>query len=101
MSQRKKTLRHAQRALPRSSSSANSGVMLPLGAMLLAGSLNAMAQTAPAAAEKTLPTVVVREQSEAPEGKDALRATETRIGKGQQQLRRQDRIQGFSRRLSR
>jgi len=87
MSQRKKTLRHAQRALPRSSSSANSGVMLPLGAMLLAGSLNAMAQTAPAAAEKTLPTVVVREQAEAPEGKDALRATETRIGKGQQQLR--------------
>ncbi|PKO32363.1 MAG: TonB-dependent siderophore receptor [Betaproteobacteria bacterium HGW-Betaproteobacteria-9] len=61
--------------------------MLPLGAMLLAGSLNAMAQTAPAAAEKTLPTVVVREQAEAPEGKDALRATETRIGKGQQQLR--------------
>ncbi|MDP2024363.1 MAG: TonB-dependent receptor plug domain-containing protein, partial [Hydrogenophaga sp.] len=55
--------------------------------MLLAGSLNAMAQTAPAAAEKTLPTVVVREQAEAPEGKDALRATETRIGKGQQQLR--------------
>ncbi|WP_370871951.1 TonB-dependent receptor [Hydrogenophaga sp.] len=61
--------------------------MLPLGAMLLAGSMNAMAQTAPAGAEKTLPTVVVREQAEAPEGKDALRATETRIGKGQQQLR--------------
>jgi catecholate siderophore receptor len=55
--------------------------------MLLAGSMNAMAQTAPVGAEKTLPTVVVREQAEAPEGKDALRATETRIGKGQQQLR--------------
>jgi catecholate siderophore receptor len=87
MSQRKKSLRSAQRALPRSSTSASTGVMLPLGAMLLAGSMNAMAQTAPAGAEKTLPTVVVREQAEAPEGKDALRATETRIGKGQQQLR--------------
>jgi catecholate siderophore receptor len=87
MSQRKKSLRSAQRALPRSSTSASTGVMLPLGAMLLAGSMNAMAQTAPAGAEKTLPTVMVREQAEAPEGKDALRATETRIGKGQQQLR--------------
>ncbi|MDP2404662.1 MAG: TonB-dependent siderophore receptor [Hydrogenophaga sp.] len=87
MSQRKKSLRSAQRSLPRYSTSASTGVMLPLGAMLLAGSMNAMAQTAPAGAEKTLPTVVVREQAEAPEGKDALRATETRIGKGQQQLR--------------
>jgi len=87
MSQRKKTLRSAPRALPRSSTSATSGVMLPLGAMLLAGSLNAMAQTAPTSTEKTLPTVVVREQAEAPEGKDALRATETTIGKGKQQLR--------------
>ena len=52
--------------------------------MLLAGSLSAMAQTAPS---DTLPTVTVREQAEAPEGKDALRATETGIGKGRQQLR--------------
>lgn len=58
--------------------------MLPLGAMLLAGSLSAMAQTTPS---NTLPTVTVREQAEAPEGKDALRATETGIGKGRQQLR--------------
>lgn len=58
--------------------------MLPLGAMLLAGSLSAMAQTTPS---NTLPTVTVREQAETPEGKDALRATETGIGKGRQQLR--------------
>lgn len=58
--------------------------MLPLGAMLLAGSLSALAQTTPS---NTLPTVTVREQAEAPEGKDALRATETSIGKGRQQLR--------------
>ncbi|OOG86094.1 TonB-dependent siderophore receptor [Hydrogenophaga sp. A37] len=60
--------------------------MLPLGAMLLAGSFNALAQTTPPP-EKTLPTVVVREQAMAPEGKDALQATETTIGKGKQQLR--------------
>ncbi len=65
--------------------------LLPLGALLLAGSINAHAQTptpdaAPVAAG-TLPTVVVREAAEAPEGKDALRATETQIGKGTQKLR--------------
>ncbi len=52
--------------------------------MLLAGSLSALAQTSPT---DTLPTVTVREQAETPEGKDALRATETGIGKGRQQLR--------------
>jgi len=58
--------------------------LLPIGALLLAGSINATAQTAPAG---TLPAVIVREQAEAPEGKDALRATETQIGKGTQKLR--------------
>ena len=58
---------------------------LPLGALMLAGSLNALAQTTPL--ETTLKTVTVREQAEAPEGKDALRATETTIGKGRQNLR--------------
>ncbi len=52
--------------------------------MLLAGSLSALAQSP---ASDTLPTVTVREQAEAPEGKDALRATQTGIGKGRQQLR--------------
>ena len=65
----------------------SSATLLPLGAMLLAGTMNAMAQSAPPPAEASLSTVVVRETVEAPEGKDALRATETRIGKGNQQLR--------------
>lgn len=46
-----------------------------------------MAQTAAADADRTLKAVVVKEKAEAPEGKDALRATETTIGKGKQQLR--------------
>ena len=62
--------------------------ILPLGALLLAGSLSAMAQTeanpAPESPAKTLATVTVKEQAE---GKDTLRATTTTIGKGQQALR--------------
>lgn len=61
--------------------------LLPLGAMLLAGSMGALAQSAPAGEGKTLQTVVVKERAEAPEGKDDLRASTTGIGKGQQQLR--------------
>ena len=60
--------------------------LLPLGAMLLAGSMSAMAQTGEPDS-KTLGTVVVKEKAEAPEGKDAYRASETGIGKGRQQLR--------------
>jgi catecholate siderophore receptor len=82
MSQRHKNPRNGKTA----PSTTAPSVMLPLGAMLLAGSFNALAQTSPLA-EKTLPTVVVREQAMAPEGKDALQATETTIGKGKQQLR--------------
>lgn len=68
-------------------------IALPLGAMLLAGSVAALAQTTPSDAatasegSKTLSTVTVKERAEAPEGKDSLRATETTIGKGRQQLR--------------
>ena len=68
----------------------NHPALLPLGALLLAGSISAHAQTstpATPATAGTLPTVVVREQAEAPEGKDTLRATETQIGKGTQKLR--------------
>ncbi len=63
-------------------------VLLPLGAMLLASSLSAVAQTAPSA-EATLSTVTVTEQADPAEikAKSTLRATDTRIGKGQQQLR--------------
>ncbi|WP_243855479.1 TonB-dependent siderophore receptor [Aquabacterium sp. A08] len=62
--------------------------LLPLGAMLLAGSLNALAQTAPTA-EATLSTVTVKEQAEPEEvkAKNTLRATESTIGKGKQALR--------------
>ena len=84
MSQRKTRQRPAIVRPPSKPSSNASTAMLPLGAMLLAGSLSAMAQTTPS---DTLPTVTVRERAEAPEGKDALRATETGIGKGRQQLR--------------
>ncbi|MDP3701492.1 MAG: TonB-dependent siderophore receptor [Hylemonella sp.] len=55
--------------------------------MLLAGSMSALAQTAQTDGSKTLGTVIVKEQAEAPEGKDAYRATESGIGKGRQQLR--------------
>ena len=54
------------------------------GVMLLASSLAVQAQTT---AEKTLSTVTVKETAEAPEGKDSVRARETTIGKGKQQLR--------------
>jgi catecholate siderophore receptor len=61
--------------------------LLPLGAMLLAGSLNALAQTANDADVKTLKPVTIIEKAEETQGKDALRATTTSIGKGQQALR--------------
>lgn len=64
---------------------ASNRLILPLGAVLLAGSLSAVAQ--PAETDNTLRPVTVKEKAEAPEGKDALRATTTRIGKGQQALR--------------
>ena len=65
-------------------------VYLPLGALLLAGSLGplcAMAQEAGVASDKTLKPVTVKDKAEAPEGKDTLRATSTLIGKGNQDLR--------------
>ena len=60
-------------------------VLLPLGALLLAGSLSAMAQTNDS--DRTFKAVEVREKDETTEGKDALRATETTFGKGRQILR--------------
>ena len=67
-----------------SSQATQTSKLLPLGAILLAASL---ATPAHAQAEKTLSTVTVREKAETAEGKDSLRATETSIGKGKQQLR--------------
>ncbi|MGE0348597.1 TonB-dependent receptor [Hydrogenophaga sp.] len=86
MSHRKNRQRPARR-LPSPQTPTSAPALLPLGAMLLAGSMNAMAQTAPATPSNTLATVEVREQAEAPEGKDSVRAVETGIGKGRQQLR--------------
>jgi catecholate siderophore receptor len=60
--------------------------MLPLGAMLLAGSMSAMAQTAPAES-RTLAPVTVKEKAEEPEGKDSIKVNRTTIGKGNQALR--------------
>lgn len=65
----------------------SSSALLPLGAMLLATSMGAMAQSAPASDEKTLSTVVVREQADTPAAKNSVQATDTRIGKGTQTLR--------------
>ena len=64
-------------------------VILPLGAMMFAASFSALAQT-PAQSEevKTLKPVVVKATSETEQnGKESLRATTTRIGKGKQDLR--------------
>lgn len=92
MPDRKKTLAKQTQisvTLPREArnSTASSSALLPLGALLLAGSMSAMAQASSADTDKTLKTVEVKEQAEAPEGKDALRATQTTIGKGRQLLR--------------
>ncbi|MDD3355205.1 TonB-dependent siderophore receptor [Zoogloea sp.] len=64
-------------------------VIMPLGAMMFAASFGAMAQTAAGDdPTKTLKPVVVKGAAEKePEGKDALRVTKTRIGKGKQDLR--------------
>ncbi|MFN4005288.1 MAG: TonB-dependent receptor [Hylemonella sp.] len=67
--------------------SARQQALLPLGAALLASSIGVLAQTAPAAPEKSLATVEVRAEAGAPEAKNSLRASETRIGKGQEKLR--------------
>ena len=73
---------------------ADSSALLPLGAMLLAGSLSTatLAQTAPASADVagTLGTVTVRDAAiddGSTTSKSQLRATRTEIGKGKQQLR--------------
>lgn len=87
MSRRSKTRRAAARPAP-APLAQHPAVVLPLGAMLLAGSMGALAQT-PSPTETTLKTVTVKAQAEPEEikAKTTLRATETTIGKGQQALR--------------
>lgn len=60
--------------------------LLPISALMLAGSLSSGYVTAQTTAQ-SLDTVKVTEKAEAPEGKDSYRATQTSIGKGTQQLR--------------
>lgn len=64
-----------------------SAPLLPLGAMLLAGSFSAIAQQASDTEIKSLKPVTITEKAEEAQGKDALRATTTTIGKGKQELR--------------
>lgn len=61
--------------------------LLPLGAMLLAGSFSALAQESADAPVKSLKQVTITEQAEEAQGKDSVRATTTTIGKGKQDLR--------------
>jgi len=82
--------RAGKRKTPSAAASASPAVVLPLGAMLLAGSVNAFAQsTTTPPAEGTLKTVTVKAQAEPEEieAKSTLRAKQSTIGKGQQQLR--------------
>ncbi len=62
--------------------------LLPLGALAAGFGLAsaALAQTAPAKEETVLPTVRFKASAE-PQGKDSYQATETRIGKGKQDIR--------------
>ncbi|CAM8654579.1 Fiu Outer membrane receptor for monomeric catechols [Comamonadaceae bacterium] len=66
---------------------ANPATLLPLGAMLLAGSFSAVAQDTATEAVKTLKPVTITEKAEEAQGKDSVRATTTSIGKGKQELR--------------
>lgn len=86
MSRRKKSGTAPRPIHPRSHAAVPAPV-LPLGALLLAGSLGALAQTPVEPQGPTLATVEVKEKSETPQAKTSLRATETAIGKVRQQLR--------------
>lgn len=63
--------------------------LLPLGALLLAGSFAAHAQTTPTSASQTLSTVIVTDSAEPVElkTKNSLRTTSTSTAKGKQELR--------------
>jgi catecholate siderophore receptor len=66
----------------------NAPALLPLGALAAGFGLAsaALAQTVPAKEDNVLPVVRAKASAE-PQGKDAYQATETRIGKGKQDLR--------------
>lgn len=60
--------------------------LLPLGALMLAASAGALAQPA-SEPGRSLPTVTVVDQAEAPQTKNDLRVRRTQIGKGNQDLK--------------
>lgn len=60
---------------------------LSLVAAATAGTLHAQTPPAPAADPATLPVVRARAAVDPPSGKDGVQATDTRIGKGRQELR--------------
>ncbi|MBW8843673.1 MAG: TonB-dependent siderophore receptor [Burkholderiales bacterium] len=74
-------------------STASAAVLLPLGALAAGFGLasaalaqTALAPTAPAQGDNVLPVVRAKASAE-PQGKDGYQATETRIGKGKQDIR--------------
>ena len=75
------------RAVSAASSTTTRAAMLPLGTLMLAASFGSWAQTPAEPEGKTLGTVTIKEAAEAPQGRDAVRATQTTIGKGNQALR--------------
>ena len=87
-------------AKPISTTQTHGVALLPIAALMLAASLNASAQTSPSpppnqpsadapakTGEKSLKAVTVKEKAEVVEGRDAVRATTTTVGKGNQPLR--------------
>ena len=64
--------------------SSSDKALLPLGALMLAASMGAMAQTSPK--ETTLSTVTVKEAAEV-QGKDTLLLKKTTVGKGNQDIK--------------
>ncbi|HOA92156.1 MAG TPA: TonB-dependent receptor plug domain-containing protein, partial [Quisquiliibacterium sp.] len=65
------------------------GAQLPLGALMLAASVSAWAQsgTAPDAPTRTLPTVDVKASAQADDSRTQLKTSTTSIGKGTQDIR--------------
>lgn len=83
---RKQSGRRRPQSRPTPSPARSNPALLPLGAMLLASSMGALAQNV-APDEKSLASVEVKASAELPEAKTSLRASETSIGKGRQKLR--------------
>lgn len=90
MSKKRSQRAHAMR--PAAAPAAKSAAALPLGALMLAASVSAWAQTEPAAQpqanapETTLGTVTVKESAEV-QSKDTIMVKKTTVGKGNQDIK--------------